>query len=168
MERLEADLLQLTDGVDRNLGEIWFAYTEPLLTKEELPGELKRLEQRGWVRKTTGDRWIITEAGQTALTEAQCWVIAVRSVKRKTFGDNRGWGGCYVITGTLIAGSVCFCDYYDPGFSIIRDGHECGTGSVSSKSETASKAGEESVRLEIGSDPIEIGDLLKWRETYVG
>jgi hypothetical protein len=36
------------------------------------------------------------------------------------------------------------------------------------EAETASKAGEESVRLEVGSDPIEIGDLLKWRETYIG
>jgi hypothetical protein len=122
VERLEADLLQLTEGVDRNLGEIWFAYTRPLVTREELPSQLKRLEQRGWVRKTTRDRWIITEAGQTALTEAKCWVIAVTAVERQTFGDNRGWGGCYLITGCLITGSVCFCDYYEPSLSIVRDG----------------------------------------------
>jgi hypothetical protein len=168
VERLEADLLELTDGVDRNLGEIWFAYLEPPITKEELSSEIMRLERRGWVANTTRDHWLITEAGQTALAEAKCWVIAVRSVKRKTFGDNRGWGDCYRITGILIAGSICFCDHYGPSFSIMRDGHECGTGSLSSKAETDGEAGEESVRLEVGSDPIKVGDLLKYRETYVG
>jgi hypothetical protein len=115
-----------------------------------------RLEQHGWVRKTTRDRWLITEAGQTALAEAKCWVVAVGSVRRKAFGDHRGWGGCHLVTGILMAGSVCCCGHYGPSFSIMRDGHECDAGSLSSKAETAREAGEEAVRLEVGSDPINV------------
>jgi hypothetical protein len=162
VERVEADLLWLTDVVDRNVGEIWFAYTDPLVTKEELPNELMRLEQRGWVSQTTNDRWLTTEAGRTALAEARNWTITVRSVT-----EVPGSHGRYVITGALTAGSACFLDEYWSSFSIVRDDSESGAGRLRSSAETDVGSGNELLRLEVESQPIKAGDVLKYREVYV-
>ena len=159
MERLEADLLSLTDGVDRNVGEIWFAYVDPLMTKEELPNQLVHLMQRGWVSKTTNDRWFTTEAGRTALHDAQNWAVAVRSVTEGPDTHRH-----YVVTGALTAGSACFLGKYPPRFTIRRDGSVSGDGRLLSPAETKVESDEELLRLEVESDPIRAGDVLKYIE----
>jgi hypothetical protein len=163
VERLEADLLSLTDGVDRNVGEIWFAYVDPPITKDELPTQLVDLMRRGWVSKTTNERWLTTEAGRTALSDAQNWAVAVRSVAEVPDTYRH-----YLITGALIAGSACFLDKYSPRFTIRRDGSVSGDGRLLSPAETEVESDEEVLRLEVESDPIRAGDVLKYIEVYVG
>jgi hypothetical protein len=143
VERLEADLLGLTDGVDRNDGEIWFAYADPLITREEQPSLLARLEQHGWLRRTNYDRWLTTEAGQTVLSEARNWAIAVRTV-----ADIPESYRHYLVSGALAAGSPCFLDEYWPHFSIIRDGAESGYGALQRPAETEVESDEKFLRLE--------------------
>ena len=136
---------------------------DPLVTKDELPGQLVHLEQCGWVSQTTNDRWLITEAGRTALSEAQNWTIAVRSVTEVP-GSYRH----YLVTGALTAGSACFLDKYWPAFSVVRDGAVSGDGRLWSPAETEVESDEKSLRFEVESDPIQAGDVLKFLEVYIG
>jgi hypothetical protein len=72
VERQHADLLRLTE-IDRDTGTIRFLYGGSDLPRDQFQPELERLHKRGWISRTPEDRWLITEAGNEALAEAENW-----------------------------------------------------------------------------------------------
>lgn len=103
--------------IDRDTGTIWFLYHRPLTTREELPGELNRLQDLGWIERTPKDRWLITSAGSEALSAARNWVFQADQISQ-----DKEYGRHAAVIGRLLAGSMAF--FADPdcnGFTIKRD-----------------------------------------------
>ena len=116
VQRLDADLLALTE-IDRDTGTIWFLYNKPLTTREELPGELHRLQSLGWIERTPKDRRLITSAGSEALSAARNWVFQVDQISQ-----DEEYGRHATVIGRLLAGSMTFFAHpFCNGFTIKRD-----------------------------------------------
>lgn len=163
MERLDADLLELTE-LDRDTGTIWFLYHRPLTTREQLPGELHRLRDLGWIVRTPKDRWLITSAGSEVLSAARNWIFEVDQISQ----DN---GTYAIVIGRLVAGSMAFfADPFCDGFTIDRDDAPGRTGWVKGVGPTDDPI-ETSlvVSLELSEDGrLRRGELLCFRERWVG
>ena len=165
MERLDADLLELTE-IDRDTGTIWFVYDRPLTTREELPGELRRLQGLGWIERTSKGRWTITGAGSEALSAARNWVLQVDEISHDQEDSQAA-----TLTGRLIAGSMAFFAHpYCNGFTIRRDDATEGTGWVNGIRPTDDVADPYVVvSLEfLESDRLQHGDLLCFRQQWLG
>ena len=165
VERLDADLLALTE-IDRDTGTIWFLYHKPLTTREELPGELHRLQSLGWIEPTPEDRWAITGAGREALSAARNWGFQVDEISREKEGGQKA-----VVVGRLVTGSMSFfASPYFCHFTITRDGAAMGSGRVDDVRPTADPEDPcVVVSLELWEgERLEHGDLLRFREVWVG
>ena len=154
VDKLDADLLDALQflellEIDRDTATIWSHYERhlslrrvqgpgrdmsqlqplpPLITRDELPTELARLERRGWIARTPKERWLITDTGRRALSDAENWAFAVETVREvPDQPDER------LVTGRLVAGSMCFiADPFSCVFTVHRDGVEVGLGGVRS------------------------------------
>ena len=116
VERLDADLLELTE-IDRDTGTIWFLYHRPLTYREQLPGELHRLQDLGWIERTPRDRWLNTSAGLEVLSAARHWIFQVNKITQ-----DKECGRHAIVIGRLLAGSMAFfADPFCNGFTITRD-----------------------------------------------
>jgi hypothetical protein len=164
VERLDADLLGQTK-LDRDTGTIWFLYDRPLTTREQLSGELRRLQDLGWVERTPKDRWRITSAGRELLSAARDWTFQVDRISH-----DKEYGRHAVVIGGLLAGSrAYFVDPFCNGFTITRDEAPGRTGCVESVGPAEDSTDTHLVvSLQLSEDVrIRRGDLLRFREQWV-
>jgi hypothetical protein len=165
VERLDADLLELTE-IDRDTGTIWFLYHRPLTYREQLPGELHRLQDLGWIERTPRDRWLITSAGLEVLSAARHWIFQVDQITQ-----DKEYGRHAIVIGRLLAGSMdFFADPFCNVFTVTRDDAPGRTGWVESVGPTDDPTNTYLVvSLELSEDGrLRRGDLLRFREQWVG
>jgi hypothetical protein len=145
---------------DRDIGSIWFLYKERLTTRQELQGELDRLQRHGWIDRTPQDRWLITDAGREALSAVQNWVFRVHEIL-----DQEEGGREVVVRGRLTAGSVAF--FLIGFFYVTRHGADIGGGFVNGVGTSEDSANPRFVALLtlLGMDDrLRQGDVLRMQD----
>jgi hypothetical protein len=165
VERLDADLLELTE-LDRDTGTIWFLYHRPLTTREQLPSDLERLQDLGWIERTPKDRWMITSAGSKALSAARNWNFLVDQISHVNEFGRRA-----IVIGRLLAGSLAF--FSDPscnGFEIAQSEFPERIGWITDVRPSEDPTGTDLiVSLEVMENGhLRRGDVLRFRQRWIG
>ena len=172
VEPLEADLLGMTEDIDRDTATISFQATrrmkDTLTTREALEGELRRLQDLGWIDLNPQDRWAITSAGREALSAAREFVFEVDDVlevKEDVQGDRQD----IRVKGRLRSGSLTF---FQHAFAVLRDGVEEDLGGFIQEVRSTEDPGDLTLVVSLrlwGTDRhLKNGDLLRREETYIG
>ena len=131
-----------------------------MTTRQELQGELDRLQRLGWIDRTPQDRWLVTDAGREALSAVQNWVFQVHEILGQEEGARE-----VVVVGRLTAGSVAF--FLDGFFIVTRHGADIGGGVVNGVGTTEDSANPRFVALLtlLGMDDrLRQGDVLRMHD----